>query len=272
MDFKDVWMTQNASLLYRVVPKCACSSIGQIMYLSDNGVTYEGDIHDSEEGLHKWSQPESREAMLAAIQSQKPLSFTCVRNPYGRILSAFFDKIAGIQRNGKRYRANFVPQLMQRYGIEVGSPEEGFDFDQIKSFRRFLLYARDTIRFRRPADADIHWEAMSPKLSGFLVNGGYFDQIFHVENFNAGMQKVLDSASPAIPIDVASFPRYNESSNHGPKRAHPISAYFDDLSHHLIWEIYKQDFQLYKYDFDDPDRQKPLSEVDLQEVNARLLV
>src|SRR5690606_346279 len=98
------------------------------------------------------------------------VAFTCVRNPYARILSSFFDKIAGIQRNGKRYRGNLVPQLMQRYGVEVGSPEDGFDFDQIRSFRRFLLFARDTIRWRRPMEPDIHWSAMSGHIATFIVN------------------------------------------------------------------------------------------------------
>lgn len=49
-----------------------------------------------------------------------------------------------------------MPLLIQKYGIEVGSPEDDFDFDQVKSFRRFLLFARDTIKYRRPMDPDIH--------------------------------------------------------------------------------------------------------------------
>lgn len=58
-------------------------------------------------------------------------------------------------------------------------------------------------------------------------------------------------------------PRFNESEGHGPKRAHKVSEYFDDLSHHLIWEIYKKDFQLFRYDFDNPDNKLPKAEVDL---------
>merc|ERR1712138_45188 len=111
--------------------------------------------------MHKWNQPESQDPIRAAAAGHTALNFTVVRNPYARILSSFFDKICGIQRNGKRYRGNLVPQLIQRYGIEVGSPEDDFDFDQVKSFRRFLLFARDTIRWRRPMEPDIHWSAMS---------------------------------------------------------------------------------------------------------------
>ena len=46
MGFPGTWMTESESMVYRVVPKCACSTIGQIMYYSDHGEFFEGDIHD----------------------------------------------------------------------------------------------------------------------------------------------------------------------------------------------------------------------------------
>lgn len=270
MGFPGVWMTESESMVYRVVPKCACSTIGQIMYYSDHGEFFDGDIHDSKKGLHKWAQDESQEAIERAVRGHSALTFTCVRNPYTRILSSFFDKIAGIQRNGRRYRGNLVPQLIQRYGIDVGSPENDFDFDQIASFRRFLLFARDTILWRRPMDPDIHWSAMSGHISTFIVNGGHYDQIFFTEQFNSGMEKVLKATKTPVPVDLDAVPRFNESEGHGPKRAHKVSAYFDDLSRHMMWEIYKDDFQLFRYDFDDPDNKMPTGEVDLNEVHAKL--
>ncbi|GHG12035.1 MULTISPECIES: sulfotransferase family protein [Paracoccus] len=270
MGFPGVWMTESESLIYRVVPKCACSTIGQIMFYSDHGRFFDGDIHDSTDGLHKWSQDRSKPLIEQAVVRADALTFTCVRNPYARILSSFFDKIAGIQRNGRRYRGNLVPQLAQRYGIEVGSPENGFDFDQIASFRRFLLFARDTIRFRRPMEPDIHWSAMSGHVGTFIANGGRYDRIFFTETFNDGMAGVLSGASTPVPVDLAAVPRFNESEGHGPKRAHKVSDYFDDLARHLTWEIYKDDFQLFRYDFDNPDNKMPLGEIDLDEVHAKL--
>ena len=270
MGFPGVWMTESESLIYRVVPKCACSSIGQIMFHSDHGRYFDGDIHDATEGLHKWARPDSEGPIERAVRGRHGITFTCVRNPYARILSSFFDKIAGIQRNGRRYRGNLVPQLAQRYGIDVGSPEDGFDFDQIRSFRRFLLFARDTIRWRRPMEPDIHWSSMSGHIGTFILNGGRYDQIFFTEKFDQGMQRVLDAADTPVRMDVAQVPRFNESEGHGPKRAYPVSDYFDDLSRHLIWEIYKKDFQLFRYDFDDPDNKLPKGDVDLDEVHAKL--
>lgn len=258
-------MTESESLVYRVVPKCACSTIGQIMFYSDHGRFFDGDIHDATEGLHKWAQEASQARIAANVRGHKSFTFTCVRNPYTRILSSFFDKICGVQRNGKRYRGNMVPLLTQKYGIEV----EG-DFDQIASFRRFLLFARDTIRWKKPMEPDIHWSAMSGHVSTLVGNGGRYDHIFFTEKFNEGMQVVLDRVETPVKVDLAQVPRFNESEGHGPKRAHPVADYFDDLSRHLVWEIYKRDFQLFRYDFDNPENKMPAGEIDLDEVHAKL--
>lgn len=268
--FPGTWMTPSRSMVYRVVPKCACSTIGQIMYFSDNGQFFDGDIHDAQTGLHKWALADSQQLICDNVQNHQSFAFTCVRNPYTRILSSFFDKICGIQRNGTYYRGNLVPLLIQKYGIEVGDPENGFDFDQIRSFRRFLLFARDTIRFRKPMEPDIHWSAQAGHIATFIVNGGRFDHIFWTEDFNTGMQKVLDRTAQTHPVTLADVPRFNESEGHGPKRAHPVEAYFDDLSMHIVYEIYKRDFRLFKYDFENPGNKMPRGEIDLDEVHAKL--
>ncbi|WIV50457.1 sulfotransferase family protein [Marivivens sp. LCG002] len=270
MGFPGTWMTESESVVYRVVPKCACSTIGQIMFYSDHGKFFDGDIHDAQGGMHKWSIEASQPKITENVQKHTSYAFTCVRNPYTRILSSFFDKICGIQRNGKRYRGNLVPLLIQKYGIEVGDPKNGFEFDQIKSFRRFLLFARDTIKYRRPMDPDIHWSAMSGHISTFICNGGRYDNIFWTEKFNEGMQSVLDNIDTPKFVDLKQIPRFNESEGHGPKRLHPVEDYFDDLSMHLVYEIYKKDFLLFKYDFENPANKMPIGEIDLAEVHAKL--
>ncbi len=270
MGFPGTWMTESESMVYRVVPKCACSTIGQIMYYADHGSFYDGDIHDATQGLHKWAREESQNPIRANVKTRGAYAFTAVRNPYSRILSSFFDKICGIQRNGNRYRGNLVPMLVQKYGIEVGGPDGKEEFDQIRSFRRFLLFARDTIRWRRPMDPDIHWSAVSGHVSTFIAGGGRYDSIFWTEKFDEGMQGVLDKVQTRHPVDLKAIPRFNESEAHGPKRAHPVEDYFDDLSMHLVYEIYKRDFDLFRYDVENPGNKMPIGEIDLDEVHAKL--
>ena len=266
MGFPGTWMTLSESMVYRVVPKCACSTIGQIMYFSDHGEFFDGDIHDAQAGLHKWAIEESKEAITANVRNKETYAFTCVRNPYTRILSSFFDEICGVQRNGQRYRGNLIPKLSQTYGINI----EDDDFDQIAMFRRFLLFARDTIKYRKPMDPDIHWSAMSGHIGTFIANGGRYDRIFWTEDFGTGMQAVLDQVDVTNPVRLSEIPRFNESEGHGPKRAHPIEAYFDDLSMHLVYEIYKKDFDLFRYDAANPANAKPTGEIDLDEVHKTL--
>jgi hypothetical protein len=111
-----------------------------------------------------------------------------VRNPYTRILSSFFDKICGIQRNGKRYRGNLVPLWCRNTGSRSAATTASESSTRSSSFRRFLLFARDTIRWKKPMEPDIHWSAMSGHVSTFIVNGGRYDHIFFTEDFNDGMQ------------------------------------------------------------------------------------
>jgi len=60
MGFPGTWMTESESVVYRVVPKCACSTIGQIMFYSDHGRFFDGDIQDSKDGLHKLGKEGSK--------------------------------------------------------------------------------------------------------------------------------------------------------------------------------------------------------------------
>lgn len=107
-------------------------------------------------------------------------------------------------------------------------------------------------------------------MSTFIVNGGTYDKIFWTEKFNDGMQEVLDAINSPEKVDLKKMPRFNESEGHGPKRAHPVEDYFDDLSMHLVYEIYKRDFELFKYDFENPANKMPTGEIDLAEVHAKL--
>ena len=137
-------------------------------------------------------------------------------------------------------------------------------------FLRFLLFARDTIRFRKPMDPDIHWSSQTGHISTFIASGGRYDSIFWTERFSDGMQNVLDQVDVKVPVELSSIPRFNESEGHGPKRAHPVEDYFDDLSRHLVYEIYKRDFDLFRYDFEAPANPLPIGEIDLEEIHKKL--
>ena len=221
MGFPGTWMTESESVVYRVVPKCACSTIGQIMFYSDHGAFFDGDIHDATGGhaqMGDRGQPAAdRDATSRRTRSY---AFTCVRNPYTRILSSFFDKICGIQRNGKRYRGNLVPLLMQKYGIEVGGDDGKQEFDQIASFRRFLLFARDTIRWQESrwsrTSTGRRCRAMSRPSSS---TAGATTRSSSPRSSMRAWATVLKKIKTKHKVDLKKIPKFNESEGHGPKRA-----------------------------------------------------
>ena len=117
--------------------------------------------------------------------------------------------------------------------------------------------------FVTPEKIEADLKAM-PRISNPSTAGG------NIEDFDRGMHEVLDRIAPRHPVDLARIPRFNESEGHGPTRLHPVEDYFDDLARHLIWEIYHRDFQLFRYDFDNPGNKLPKGPVDLDEVHAKL--
>ncbi len=272
MNFPGVWVNESRTLIYRVVPKCACSTIGQILHHGDHGTFYDGDIHDAKEGLWKWNgnrdRDQARDVISGAVQSKEALTFTCVRNPYTRVLSCFLDKICGIQRSGNRYRGDMVPMICKHYEMEIGeTPDE--PFDQIKAFRKFLLFVRDTVKYRHPMHPDIHWSPMSSHASTLVNNGGSYDIVFATESFNSGMKDVLSRVSLEHDTDLDSLPRFNESEGHGPARAHPVEDYFDDLAQHIVSDVYARDFEVFGYSRE-PGHGAPVAELNADEINEKL--
>ncbi|MEM6623764.1 MAG: sulfotransferase family protein [Pseudomonadota bacterium] len=251
MDFPGTWVNTSATLIYRVVPKCACSTIGQILYHGDHGNFYEGDIHDAKNGLWKWNgnadKDKARQVITDTVRSGDAVSFTCVRNPYTRVLSCFLDKICGIQRSGNRYRGDMVPMICRHYEMQIGEHPDD-DFDQLAAFRKFLLFVRDTVKFRHPMHPDIHWAPMAGHAATLVNNGGRYDYVFPTERFTEGMSGVLDQVSIDHRTDLNALPRFNESEGHGPKRAHAVEDYFDDLAIHIMNDVYGRDFEVFGYD------------------------
>ena len=257
MGFPGTWMTESESVVYRVVPKCACSTIGQIMYYSDHGEFFDGDIHDATTGLHKWAREDSQKLINANVRTHTSYAFTCVRNPYTRILSSFFDKICGIQRNGKRYRGKLVPMLIQKYGIEVGGEDGTQEFDQIRSFRRFLLFARDR------SAGSARWSPISTGRRSRAISRPSSSMAAPMTR-SSGPRDSTRAWARCSPHRLAARGRSRDDPalqrirGPRPKRAHPVEAYFDDLSMHLVYEIYKRDFEVFKYDFETPANKMPV--------------
>ena len=49
-----------------------------------------------------------------------------------------------------------------------------------------------------------------------------------------------------------------------------LGGVFDNLSMHLVYEMFKRDFDMFKYSFEDPANKMPIGEIDLDEIHAKL--
>jgi hypothetical protein len=272
MEFPGTWVNTSQTLVYRVVPKCACSTIGQILYFGDHGAFYEGDIHDAKDGVWKWNgntdREHARDVIVDTVKGREAITFTCVRNPYTRILSCFLDKICGIQRSGNKYRGDMVAMIAKQYDMKIGK-EPDDEFDQIAAFRKFLLFVRDTIKYRHPMHPDIHWAPMAGHASTLVNNGGRYDLVFATEDFTPGMSDVLAKVSLSHDPQLEDLPRFNESEGHGPRRAHSVADYFDDLAIHIMTDIYRKDFAAFRYS-KEPGSGAPVEPLDAEFINGRL--
>lgn len=271
-DLTGVWLTESQSLLYQVVPKAACSTIGQILYASDHGRFFDGDIHDATTGLIKWptrwdrppasaaSKASATDIITTNIAAHASYSFSAVRNPFTRILSCFFDKICTTQRDGLPYGGPLREMLRQNYGVQTTG-----DFDQIASFRRFLLFARDTLAFGKPQAADVHWLPQTHHLRPLIRAGGHYDAVFQIEDFANGIAGVLAQVRTPHAVAPDTVPRFNPAT----PRHHPTAAFFDDLAVHLTFQMYRWDFELLGYS-PDPAQLSPVRPVDLPDLHLRL--
>ena len=79
MAYPGIRMTESERLLYRVVPKAACYSISQILYYTEHGIFFDGDIHDAKHGIHKWALEHSQPLISRAVEKRYAKVFLCTQ-------------------------------------------------------------------------------------------------------------------------------------------------------------------------------------------------
>lgn len=260
MGYPAIWIARSAPLAYRVMPKCACSSIGQWLHLLDHGRFHHGEIHDDHADLLKWGVPHHRDAFVSAMKTGPRLRFTMVRNPYRRLASAFTDKIFGYQKDGRRYRAGHLHRQLHAYGVTF-DPRSSV----IEAFRGFVRFAVDTLRDGRPMPADPHW---TPCFDHLLFNvqrdpAWRPDFVGRVETLRPDLVTVARRAGLPDGSVPERLPRENATSL-GPV---PISALYGPEELALVREAYATDFEAFGYDdaLDAPAPSEPVAHAALLE-------
>ena len=254
------WVSRTEPHLgYRVLPKCACSSVGQIIHFLDHGKFYDGDIHDPDAPIHKWAA--DGDGHICRIFETRPVfRFTLVRNPYKRLLSSFADKIFGFQLNGKRYRAGHIHNHLKEYGVSWG-PAASLP----ANFRAFVRFVADTIERGVPMNSDIHWTPCFRHLQ-FNVQKApdwNLDFIGHIEQFKRDIDIVMQRAG----IDPGRLPPSVPRENSTSLPPMSIQNFYGPEEIEIMQRVYRHDFEFFNYSAD-PEDTAPKAPIDVAALNA----
>ncbi len=236
-----LFLSTAGDLAYAEIPKCGCSTLKQYLYRVGTGAFYDGIIHRADDGIVN-----ARKRGLAArlrLMCRPHHRFTFVRNPYARVLSAFFDKIANPQPDGVMYGKPALRAAVAAHGIDPAD-------DPLAAFRRFAVLVRDTIRLGTPIEPDIHWMPMAWHAAAPLGRGFDYDEILHMETFEADLRGLLTARFPARAAEWAEIQAFNEGSGEGLRRTLPVAEYYDATARLLMEEAFADDFDCFGYSRD----------------------
>lgn len=208
------------------IPKCANSTIAKSLAYYDPDMAYDptdprGQIHKANS---RWRLL-SAQALTPSGLSQKYFLFTFVRNPYSRILSAYLDKIANLER--------------EAYAAKRRNILKFSDADGGLSFAAFIRYLEQRGLYENP-----HW---APQTAMLPVAVEKIHFVGRVENLDDDLGFVVNRLFGAVAYQGPIIREINRTHS-----AHKMAQYYDrDLSER-VYGLYKADFDAFAYAKDLP--------------------
>jgi hypothetical protein len=160
------------------------------------------------------------------IVNTRIFTFSFVRNPYARVLSAYLDKI---RRPSDQYRIEFC----RAHGLNADSEITFYDF-------------LSRIRPVPPHELDGHWR---PQADNLLLGGLDIDFIGNVEFFLSDFDVLSHQTRLTTNCYINTRGR-----NHCTKAELLIDEYYTEKEVLLVNEIYEEDFRAFYYNFNPFDR------------------
>jgi hypothetical protein len=208
----DIWWTPDLPLIYVGNPKAGCSTIKQSLKAAQADLyARQNRVFHREESPHEDDACLRRGGLVPADCRGRYL-FTCVRNPFVRVLSAYLDKV---ESQEKRSYAELR---------DMGEP----------SFKAFLR----AIALYPPSRLDDHFRPQHINLNHANIA---YDAVFFLENANA-IGSYLADIVPGFTL--------NRFSPHARGAAQKLSAYYDATTIALVRQIYAKDFEAFGYSLD----------------------
>lgn len=254
-----LFLSTRGNVAYTQIPKCGCTTVKQYLYFIGEGQFHEGDVHDAPAGYLSWRR---EPALVRRKLAEAPhFHFTFVRNPYARLLSAYFDKVANPQGNGRMYGKPRTLSALRDYGVD---PEA----DPVRAFRRFVIFVRDNILFNQPLPPNLHWAPMAWHAAASKDLGLNYDAVYRNENCENDLWQLLVSVMPERSHSAPRIRRFNPTLERRIKREMPVAEYYDDTARSMMTEAFRDDFDVFGYSEDPAD--EAVTPLVMSEVNQRL--
>lgn len=204
----------HANYIYLNNPKCGCSTVKYTLWgkEKDSGrIDYmpnQNQVHDIGFWSHNYD--------FADPTRQHAFTFSIVRNPFARILSAYLDKI--VKNNAIR---NIFCQI---YSVK---PQNEI------SFLSFLEAIRDS----PPHLDDQHWR---PQTDNILFDVLPIDFIGYLENIEQDLPHIMRKI-------FGSYEYYGESTSHATGAKNQLIPFFGKKEIDLVLAKYARDFEVLGY-------------------------
>lgn len=255
-----LFLPAGGGLAYTEIPKCASSTVKQYLFAAASGGFLDGDIHRMrcDELLRwKWDRLEIRLRLFM----RRHHHFTFVRNPYARLVSAFYDKVVNRQPDGAMFGREALRRAIAAYGVDPR-------LDPVEGFRRFLVLVRDSVLFAGPVEADPHWQPMAWIAAAPMRLGVDYDDVLHVETIAADLRRLLIEHYPERASEWEEIRTFNEGRSDGIRRTVSVADHFDATSRLLVEQTFQDDFECFGYSLDPAvATARPM---EISETNARL--
>jgi hypothetical protein len=208
-------------MIYVETPKVGCTLIKRVMQFAecrfDEGALPE-DVHDRRTSPLR-SPKHDLAGFLAELESEECLTFTFVRNPFSRFLSAYLDKIVGDPA--------VITKRQERLGIGPGPERPSFD--------EFVDFVYD-----QPClDMDVHWAPQSFLMGWPRVR---YDFLGRFERLSEDLESLMAVKGLRYPAGARRL-----GVSHATGADSKLAAYFSERTRQRVVEIYGDDFSHFGY-------------------------